>query len=901
MSLTTPVATLLSEILSQSGRFRLESLRPKLTRIERTMSTIREVLSDAEMQLDDEGAKTWVEELQSLLYAMEDLWDDYATYELRRKLRNGSITGLPEKLLKAVNMHTKIDDLTDRLQDLCQRRYELGFLEIGGGRSAESWQRLRPPTTSFPTESSIFGRDGDIDKMLVMLLNVENGDNNVGVISILGMPGVGKTVLAQVVYNDARVLQHFEARAWVCVSEDDDIRTVAAALLESFIGSYTNLTHLDSLQFCLNRTVRGKRFLLVLDDVIWCENFSKWDVLLSPLMNAGSVGSKIIVTTRYESVALTIATSGENGHRLDLLSDDDCWSLFKKHAYGKRVVTADPGELIRGKVVEKCKGVPLVAKTFGDMLRPKRREKWLDILSTNLWELHKDNEILTALQMSYYHLPTHLKGCFSYCAILPKGYEFEEKELVLLWTAEGLIQKSTNDKSLEDLGGEYFYELVSRSIFQRSSSNNAKFKMHDLFSDLAQMVSRNQCFRLEDDLESNRQLKASEKTRYVSYLCRRSISEVLKDALHLRTFLQVLPNDGTSDVTNVVDSYRLLRFRKLRVLFLSDLIRVPDSIGDLMLLRYLNLSGSKIRSLPNSVNSMINLQTLFLRNCFELVKLPRSMKNLINLRHFDISGASLLNAMPKGVSRWQCLQTLSNFIVGKDSGSRLDDLKHLKFISEELLISSLENVTDFESPAEFILQDKKDLKGLLLEWGDRLEEAIDGEVDVKILEMLQPHHNLEKLTVKGYGAETFSAWWTDAFLSHSAMTILVLVDCKRCTQLPSLGLLCSLKSLTIKGMRGIKSIGLEFYGEQCPNPFRALEILCLEDLEAWEDWNAVEENESFPKLQELSLVNCPSLRERLPGNLSLLKKLVISRCDQFMVPSSSIPSSCQLEIDRQVN
>ncbi|KAK2639513.1 hypothetical protein Ddye_027308 [Dipteronia dyeriana] len=118
--------------------------------------------------------------------------------------------------------------------------------------------------------------------------------------------------------------------------------------------------------------------------------------------------------------------------------------------------------------------------------------------------------------------------------------------------------------------------------------------------------------------------------------------------------------------------------------------------------------------------------------------------------------------------------------------------------------------------------------------------------------MVRPHQNLEKLTIKSYGGTKFSTWVGDS--SFSKVTVLKLDGCMKCIILPSLGLLSSLKNLTLEGMKGIKSIGFEFYGEGWSKPFLSLETLCFKDLEAWECWNPVKENESFLKLQELSIV-----------------------------------------------
>ena len=159
----------------------------------------------------------------------------------------------------------------------------------------------------------------------------------------------------------------------------------------------------------------------------------------------------------------------------------------------------------------------------------------------------------------------------------------------------------------------------------------------------------------------------------------------------LRTFLHILD----CYISEVIFDL-LPKFKKLRVLSLRKyhITKLPDSIGELRYLRYLNLADTEIASLPDSILDLFNLQVLILRNCSRLSMLPPEVDTLINLRHLDIGGIKSLTEMPSGMQELKYLETLSNFIVGKDSGSHLKELKNLKLLCGELCISQLENVTD---------------------------------------------------------------------------------------------------------------------------------------------------------------------------------------------------------------
>ncbi|GAY31822.1 hypothetical protein CUMW_272350 [Citrus unshiu] len=370
-------------------------------------------------------------------------------------------------------MDSKIKSITSRLDELCAKRIVLGLQLIPGGIS-NAWKR-RPPSSSVPTERAVYGRDEDKARILEMVLSDDpTADANFRVIPIVGMAGAGKTTLAREVYND-RAVQNFkfDVKAWVCVSDDFDVLSISRALLESITSTTCDLKTLNEVQVKLKIAVDGKRFLLVLDDV-WNENYNLWEILKAPFM-AGAPNSKIIVTTRHSNVASTMGSIEH--YNLKLLSDEDCWSVFAKHAFESRDAGAHQfSELFRKKIVAKCGGLPLAASTLGGLLRARHTEDaWEDILSSKMWDLPQETDILPVLRLSYHYLPSCLKRCFTYCAIFPKDYEFEKNELVFLWVAEGMIQQSMTDKRLEDLGNELFCDLLSRSLFQQSSRDGSEF------------------------------------------------------------------------------------------------------------------------------------------------------------------------------------------------------------------------------------------------------------------------------------------------------------------------------------------------------------------------------------------------------------------------------------------
>ncbi|GAY68978.1 hypothetical protein CUMW_268410 [Citrus unshiu] len=276
------------------------------------------------------------------------------------------------------------------------------------------------------------------------------------------------------------------------------------------------------------------------------------------------------------------------------------------------------------------------------------------------------------------------------------------------------------------------------------------------------------------------------------------------------------------------------------------------------------------------------------------------MGNLIKLHHLNNSYTGSLEEMPLGIGKLTFLQTLCNFVVGKDSGSGIRELKLLTHLRGTLNISKLENVKDIGDAKEAQLDGKKNLKVLRFRWTRSTNglSSREAETEKDVLDMLKPHENLEQFCISGYEGKQFPTWLGDS--SFSNLATLNFEDCGVCTTLPSVGQLPSLKHLEVSGMSRVKSLGSEFYGNDSPIPFPCLETLCFEDLQEWEDWIPLRSGqgvEGFPKLRELRISRCSKLQGTLPECLPALEMLVIGGCEELSVSVTSLPALCKLEIN----
>ncbi|CAH1440699.1 unnamed protein product [Lactuca virosa] len=920
----TAVITVLCEKLTSGDLMKLarsEGIDSQLNKWKNTLPLIQAVLADASQKhITDRAVRLWLNNLQNLAYSIDDLLDDLAMESLRRKLNKKSHASTstskalkivptcctnftPRNVMYGQKMSSKLDEFTTKLRDLVDQRNDLG-LNVNVERSNITERRLEQ--TSLVDESKIMGREGDKEALMGKLLGNEGCDQNVSIVSIVGMGGIGKTTLAKVLYNQENVKDHFELKAWVCVSEVCDVFNISKCIFGAVGGENKSFSNLDLLHVALKEKLSNKRFLLVLDDV-WNEDHNKWELLQSPLL-VGAPGSRIIVTTRSTMVASVMDSKEIYG--LDVLSNEDGLSLFAQHALGENSFDQHPTLKLLGEgMVQKCGRLPLALKALGRVLKGNRNgDKWEKLLKSDIWDIKDGSEILPALRISYYHLPPHLKQLFAYCSLIPKDYVFDKNKLVLLWVGEGFLSHSKGNKSMEGLGHEYFEELESRSFFQHSTNDELGYTMHDLINDLATSVAGEFSFRMVNDMDVSDTNETFDKFRHFSLIASpsgsyRKLNE-LQRAKHLRTFLIMSLRqeiDGFDKI--LVELLPELRFlRVLSVVGLNPnrynysgaywiITKVPQSIGSLKHLRYLNFSYTKITCLPEQASDLYNLQTLLLHNCHQLSSLPKSFEKLINLRHLDVNDTPKLNKMPLGIGRLTGLQTLSKVFIEEGNGFKVSDLKGLTDLQGRLSIMGLDKVINPLEAKDANLHQKKGLEVLEMKWSDNVfDDSRDETIEYEVLEELRPPPKLKNLMILNNKGTRFPSWVGDP--SFDQLTKLRLCCCKS-THLTTLGHLRSLKELFVKGMNEVKTVGFEFFAPTnyfLGIAFPSLEVLEFQDMQGWQRWSINSGNRhvsprSFPRLHEISINSCPKLSQVSIGSIPSLRVLYIRNCSKAMLRS----------------
>ncbi|CAN1779526.1 Putative disease resistance protein RGA3 [Linum perenne] len=383
------------------------------------------------------------------MYDADDLLDDFST-EARLQAMAAEDDGR-RTLIYGLKMAHDIKEIREKLDDITKDKdnlyLEVRFEEVVASRETDSC----PPTL-------VAGREDD-KKNIIQLLLETNCEANISVVSIVGIGGLGKTTLAQLVFDDKLIQDHFAVKVWVYVSQKFDVKIILGKMLESITHQSQTSLRLDVLQAKLRREITGKKFLFVLDDV-WEEDVQSWEILAKYLIN-GAPGSKVLLTTRSTEVAgvgsrtLKSETSTEIGvpYFLGGLSVKESWNLFLKRALNGEVRQKSLVEGIGKKILEKCYGVPLAISTISGLLSSKNPEtEWGIFLENKLGSINREeNAIVSTLILSYNHLPSHMKRCFAYCKLFSKGHKFDVQMLHLRFLSVNGLWMETFPNSITNL------------------------------------------------------------------------------------------------------------------------------------------------------------------------------------------------------------------------------------------------------------------------------------------------------------------------------------------------------------------------------------------------------------------------------------------------------------------
>ncbi|KAH7688922.1 P-loop containing nucleoside triphosphate hydrolase protein [Dioscorea alata] len=670
----------------------------------------------------------------------------------------------------------QINSIESKLKD--EIKLEEWFDQITFNGVYDPWEqhhfsKNKRVTTSSTNEKKIYGRDDEIQR-LIEFLKGPDVDGNISVVPIIGMGGIGKTTLAQLIYNNREIENYFDKKAWIHVSHHFDKFKITKEMVDIICVQCGNTTNLDLLERELVRHLTEKKFLLVLDDV-WSD---EWQEILTPLQSTQAQSVKIIMTCRDPKVIRSM--DEDNKIILEGLHAPEYWSFFMSCAFsGKNSDNYAQALHDIGKcIIRKLKGSPLAAKTVGKLLGQSLTVRhWKDVLESDLWKLEADAlDIMPALALSYYHLPQHLQLCFAFCSVFPKNHLYYMDDLICMWIANGYINENeSSSKTMNDIGEEYCHELQAMCFFDADSST--WFRMHDLMHDLAQLVSHGDiCI-----YKGGKDKKISKNVRHLYAQGLVDLGLVCK-TINLHTLVL----ESHYDMSAILN-YEA--FKKIRVLVILDanMEEFPDAICHLKLLQYLDLKKTNIKSIPESLCRLYQLRVLKLPPSHTL---PRLFCNPINLG-WGMSGHKLISNTEGGPV----------YHMKRERFYMIAQLRNMNEVREPLSIVGLENIDNMEEVMKAKLKEKHHIKNLRLYFNDTVDHC-KHDVQEEVLEGLQPHPNLEKLRIYGYLGSKSPSWLMT--LALQKLRKLCLIKCRNWVCLPaSLGLLPSLEELCLCDLENI--------------------------------------------------------------------------------------------------
>ncbi|XP_066337731.1 uncharacterized protein [Miscanthus floridulus] len=543
--------------------------------------------------------------------------------------------------------------------------------------------------------SSLVGRRLQMDQLRHCTVQAQM--NHSQVMSVWGIPGVGKSALVRNLYCD-RILenQQFQEYGWVGLSHSRpfNLRDFSRSLLmnfhsESLQAKETAPSNIVGIKDAIGKcreVLSTRRCLVVIDGL---QSIQEWDLIQSSLVSRHSESrTVIIVITTEASIATYCADKEELAFNVKTLEADAAFDLFKNEVASKKtLLSASPSyreNAVLRELISKCGGLPSIIVAMAGILATKAA--WMDAAGSinlrfiNEVEMNPEFDSLWDL-FSWMHscfrtCPDSIKPCIFYLSCFPRDHNIRRRRLVRRWIAEG-YSRDSDDKSAEENGEEFFSKLLNLSIIQPESSaiSDARVvlcRVNGFLREciLSRAMEENLVFELTDT--SSPTTKSSGRHLVISENWDRNMTVFQRiDFSRLRSMT----------VVGMWKSFFISKSMKLlRVLDLEDSLGLTDAdveqmVKRLCCLKFLSLRGCRgIFHLPSSIGGLRQLQTLDVMDT-SIVTLPATITKLQMLQYIRGGTPSISSedpSVPNASSSWLSkFHHLSHLVgVGVPSGIR---------------------------------------------------------------------------------------------------------------------------------------------------------------------------------------------------------------------------------------
>ncbi|KAJ4757621.1 Disease resistance protein RPM1 [Rhynchospora pubera] len=606
---------------------------------------------------------TWIKQVRELAFDVEDCLQEASVYLMQKSC-------LPAwcSVKERDYIARKIRMLKARIENVSKRNLRYELLKSSGvaeGNNDPIDHKGTSPWLSANDEPFLVGLDEPMEKLVGL---IKQNSTELKVISVVGMSGLGKTTLARKVCTVKDLSDDFMF-AWVNVLHPFNMEEFIESLAKQILLHTEDVMQGPKSEDQLFKKTRNekmaekkvtdklkeKKYVIVLDDL---SLQSEWDKIKPVLPE--STGSRIIVTTQSEDLAKSISV-GSNIYNIDRLSSDDAEYLLYKTVFKtsntkdqpnesgcdvktklkqfkKTITSTSDMEQQAQKIIKMCDGLPIAIVTVGSYLatleKKYKSDEWKKVHDQFDREI-KDNprleKVKTILNSSYGRLPYHLKSCLLNLSIFHNHHDIRRTRIIRRWMADGYVM-GDHDKTPEEVGKDYFNDLMGRSLIQpsrRVSGDIYRCNIHDIMYKLIleKSMKENDVSVLKDE----NLVTMTDKIRHMvitgGQRKKDSVLTKLKFS-HLRSL---------SIFGEVGDNLRYInRMKLLRVLDLEGIIDLGNQdlkkVGELRHLKYLGLRGTKITKLTKSLRKLHELETLDIRNT-AVVRLPKEFTELQNLSY----------------------------------------------------------------------------------------------------------------------------------------------------------------------------------------------------------------------------------------------------------------------------